>query len=92
MIIETVLFFVVSGLMLATLYRVSRLRWSNTLVKALFVLMLAVLAGQYLVIFKDGSSLSFLSPITPDFSSNIIVQFSSLVIVFLLSFCIPRDR
>jgi hypothetical protein len=92
MIVETVLFLVVSGLMLATLYHVSKLRWPHTLAKALFILILAVLAGQYLVIFKDGSSLSFLSPVTPDYSSNVIVQFSSLVIVFLLSFCIPKNR
>ncbi|NOI83316.1 hypothetical protein F0237_21900 [Vibrio tubiashii] len=92
MIVETVLFFVVSALVLATLYRVSKLRWSHTLAKALFILTLAVLAGQYLVIFKDGSSLSFFSAITPDYSSNVIVQFSSLVIVFLLSFCIPKNR
>ncbi|MEX0336407.1 hypothetical protein [Vibrio tubiashii] len=92
MIIETAVFFVVSAILIGTLYRVSKLRWPHKSAKAMFTLVLAIVAAQFLVIFKDGSSLSFLSAITPDYSNNVVVQFSSLVMVFLLAFCIPKRR
>ncbi|MDC5842521.1 hypothetical protein OPW33_24655 [Vibrio europaeus] len=92
MIIETAVFFVVSAILIGTLYRVSKLRWPYKSARAMFTLMLAIVAGQFVVIFKNGSSLSFLSAITPDYSNNAVVQFSSLVMVFLLAFCIPKSR
>lgn len=92
MIIETLVFFVASAILIGALYRASKLHWPYKSAQVMFVLALAVIAGQYLVIFKDGSSLSFLAAITPNFSGNRIVQFSSLVMVFLLSFCVPKSR
>lgn len=92
MIIETAVFFVISAILIGTLYRVSKLDWSCEPAKVMFILVLAVVAAQFLVIFKNGSSLSFLSAITPDYSNNAAVQFSSLVMAFLLAFCIPKSR